>query len=126
MSYKPDGYNSLSPYLVVDDPDAVMAFLERVLGAKRLRRFEDDEGGVVHAEIRVDDTVVMIGGASEEWPAMRYNLHVYVPDVDATFQAALDAGAEAIQAPEQKDDPDRRCGVRGPGGNAWWFATQVG
>ena len=59
-------------------------------------------------------------------PAFPVWLHVYVPDVDATYRRALAAGGTGIQAPEQKDDPDRRAGVQDPAGNVWWIATQVG
>ncbi len=70
----------------------------------------------------------MFGGgrsarSPERLPSGRY--HVYVPDVDETYAAALENGGESVQAPVKKGDPDRRSGVKGPGGNTWWFSTQV-
>ena len=80
----------------------------------------------MHAEVRIDDSVLMIGGVGDEGEPTVSNIHVYVTDVDSTYQKALSAGGSSIQAPVQKNDPDRRAGVRGPGGNNWWIATMVG
>ena len=77
------------------------------------------------AEVRIDDTVVMIGEAPEGWEAVPCHIHIYVPDVDATYALALENGGESVQAPVKKDDPDRRAAVKGPGGSTWWFGTQV-
>ncbi len=72
----------------------------------------------------LDDTVIMItDGGESSFPAW---LHVYVPDVDATYQRGLAAGAESIQEPKQQGDPDKRGGIKDPAGNVWWIATQVG
>jgi uncharacterized glyoxalase superfamily protein PhnB len=123
--YKPDGYTSVAPYLLVNGAEATIAFLREVLDATPLRR-HNDAGRVAHAEMRIDDTVLMLADRSPDWPASDANVHIYVPDVDATYRRALEAGAVSVQEPVQKDDPDRRCGVRDPGGTTWWFATMVG
>jgi PhnB protein len=126
MPFKPEGYNSASPYLLVDGAEGTIQFLIRVFDGEPLRRFDDAEGRVRHAEVRVDDTVLMLADAIEGWPAVPTNVHIYVPDVDATYRRALDAGATSVQAPVQKDDPDRRGGVRDPGGTTWWIGTMTG
>jgi PhnB protein len=60
------------------------------------------------------------------WPAVPSHIHVYVSDVDASYERAIRAGGVAVQAPERKrDDPDRRGGVKDPGGNTWWISTQL-
>ncbi len=79
----------------------------------------------MHAEVRIDDTVVMIADGGNDSPAFPIWLHVYVPDVDATYRRALNAGGISVQQPTQKDDPDRRGGVQDPAGNTWWIATQI-
>ncbi|RAI04298.1 extradiol dioxygenase [Acuticoccus sediminis] len=122
MTYKPDGYTSVAPYLIVRSAEATLSFLEATLGAERLRIIPRDGGGVMHAEARIDDTVVMMGEMPEGQPA---NVHVYVPDVDATFARALAAGGTAVQAPAEKGDGDRRGGVNDPNGITWWFSTQL-
>jgi uncharacterized glyoxalase superfamily protein PhnB len=123
---KPSGYNSVSPYLIVDGAAELIEFLVSVFDGSELRRYPDDSGRVMHAEVRIDDTVVMLADSTEGWPAATAQIHVYVPDVDETYRRALEAGAQSIQEPVQKDDEDKRGGVVGPGGVTWWVATTVG
>lgn len=125
---KPTGYSTLSPYLIVPGAQAVIDFLQAVFDAVPLRRHDDPKGGIMHAEVRIDDTVVMIADATAQWPPAPANLHVYVADVDATYRRALAAGGVSVAAPSQRDDAsdtDRRGGVRDSGGNTWWIATQT-
>jgi uncharacterized glyoxalase superfamily protein PhnB len=124
-SYKPKSYNSVSPYLVVDGASGTIDFLKRVFGAVELRRFPDAAGKVVHAEVRIDDTVVMIADGGESWPPVPSYVHVYVSDVDAAYRQALAAGATSVQEPVKKEDEDKRGGVRDAGGTTWWIATRV-
>lgn len=124
--WKPEGYPMVSAYLITSDAQAVIDFLVATLEAEALRRFEMPDGSIMHAEVRIDDSVVMIGEAGENWPPVPCHIHVYVPDVDRTHARALANGATEVQAPEQKEgDADRRGGVKDPGGNTWWFATQT-
>jgi uncharacterized glyoxalase superfamily protein PhnB len=123
---KPEGYSSVAPYLIVDDAASTIDFVVTVFGAEVLRRFPDPSGRLMHAEVRIDDTVVMLADGSEGWEPIEAYVHVYVPDVDDTYRRALDAGASSVQEPVQKDDEDRRGGVKGPGGVTWWIATRVG
>jgi uncharacterized glyoxalase superfamily protein PhnB len=125
-AHKPEGYTSVAPYLIVNGADGTMAFLERALGAKMLRRIASADGKVMHAEVRLDDTIVMIADAVEGWPAVPAHVHIYVQDVDATYARALEAGATSVQAPVKKDDNDKRGGVKDAGGTTWWIATRVG
>lgn len=124
-SYKPDNYNTVSPYLIVDGADATITFLTRVFDAKEIRRFPGDSGKIMHAEIRIDDTVLMLADKSDDWPPMPAYVHIYVQDVDATYRRALEAGAESVQEPVKKDDPDKRGGIKDAGGTTWWIATKV-
>lgn len=126
MSHKPDGYTTVSPYLIVDGASETIDFLVRVLDAVELRRFEGPAGGIMHAEVRIDDTIVMLTDGAEGWSAIPSHVHVYVSDVDATYARALEAGGVSIQEPVQKDDPDKRGGVKDAGGTTWWIATKVG
>ena len=124
--YKPAGYTSVSPYLIVNGAAATIDFLTRVFGGAELRRFADDAGRLMHAEVRIDDTVVMVAdSAPPAWPAVASQVHIYVPDVDATYRKALDAGAVSVQEPSKKADEDRRGGVKDAGGITWWMATKV-
>jgi PhnB protein len=124
--FKPEGYTSVAPYIMVDGAQGVVDFLRRVFGGTQLRRFDAPGGGIMHVEVRVGDTVVMLADAGETHPAFPIWLHVYVPDVDAAYARAIEAGGEAVQAPVQKPgDPDRRGGVKDPAGNTWWISTQI-
>lgn len=121
MTYKPDGYTSASPYLLVRSARATIDFAKAVFGADELRTFPHPDGGVMHAEIRIDDTVIMMGEAGQGETA---HIHVYVPDAQRTFAAALATGASVVQEVSDKGDGDLRGGVSDPNGIVWWIATQ--
>jgi PhnB protein len=125
-SYKPHGYNSVSPYLIVDGAAATIAFLQQVFGATELRKHADDSGKLRHAEVRIDDTVIMLADpVPPDWPHIPASVHIYVRDVDAVYARALEAGAVSVQAPVKKQDEDKRGGVTDAGGTTWWIATKV-
>jgi len=125
--WKPQGYSTVSVYLVADGAQRVIDFLRTTFDATDLRCFPTAGGKIMHAEVRIGDTVVMIADAGDNYPAFPVWLHVYVPDVDATYKKALEAGGVSVQEPTLKeDDPDRRGGFKDPGGNTWWIATQLG
>ena len=125
-SYKPQGYSSVSAYVVADGAQDVIDFLIESFDARQARRYDMPDGSVMHAEVQLDDTVVMIADGGDGNPAFPIWLHVYVPDVDASYRRALDAGGLLVDEPEQREgDPDRRAGVKDPAGNTWWIATQL-
>lgn len=117
-SHKPAGYTTVSPYLIVNGAAGTIGFLQQVFGATEHRRFEGEGGGIMHAEVRIDDTVLMVADGAEGWPALASHVHVYVADVDDTYRRALAAGAESVQEPVQKGDEDKRGGVKDAGGNS--------
>jgi PhnB protein len=126
VRHKPEGYPAVSPYLVVDGAARTIEFLAAVFGAVELRRFPGPNGTLMHAEVRIDDSVLMLADSTAEWPPVPSYVHVYVPDVDATYRRALDARAISVQEPVQKEDEDKRGGVRDAGGTTWWIATRIG
>jgi uncharacterized glyoxalase superfamily protein PhnB len=123
--FKPVGYTSVSPYLIVSDAAATIRFLQQVFGATLLRSFPDGQGRVHHCEVRVDDSVIMLADGAPAWPPVSSHVHVYVPDVDAAYRRALAAGAESVQEPTKKHDEDKRGGVKDSGGTTWWISTKV-
>lgn len=125
MTFKPDGYNSASPYLLVDGAQATIDFLVAVFDAKQLRMIPGGDGKLKHGEVRIDDTVLMLADAIEGWPPVPSYVHIYVADVNATYTRALKAGATPIQEPVRKDDADKRGGFRDAGGTTWWVAQQI-
>jgi|ERR1700690_307911 len=126
-SWKPQGYSDVSVYMMVEGAQGVVDFLKKTFDATELRRFDGKDAKIMHAELRVGDTVVMNADAGGAFPAFPVWLHVYVPDADATYKKALEAGGMAVQAPVRKEgDPDRRGGFKDPCGNTWWVSTQGG
>lgn len=125
--YKPPGHPDLSPYLVVEGAERMIDFLKQAFDAIEVRRFENPDGSIMHAEVRIGDGLVMLGNSGPNWPPIAQFMHVYVPDVDATYRRALDAGGKSLQEPTTKQgDSDHRGGVMDPCGNSWWIATQQG
>ena len=124
--HKPGSYSTVSPYLIVNGAAATIEFLKRVFGAVELRRFPDESGKLRHAEVRIDDTVVMLADpVPPDWPSIPSHVHIYVRDVDTTYRKAVQAGATSVQEPVKKQDEDKRGGVRDAGGTTWWIATKV-
>lgn len=117
----PEGYNTVSPYLVVEGADQLVAFLQQTFGAEVLRKMTRPDGKIGHAEIRVGDSIVMLADAAPAAPM----LHVYVDDVDAAYARALAAGATSLRAPEDQFYGDRSAGVVDAFGNQWWLATHT-
>ena len=124
--FKPTDYNSVSPYFIVDGADRFIDLMKKIFGANLLREYRKPDGSIMHAEVQIDDSVIMLGNSSEKYPPVPIVIHVYVPDVDATFQKAVDAGCEIIESPkEQENDPDRRGTFKDFAGNWWSVATQL-
>ena len=111
---------------VVNGAAATIDFLKQAFGAVELRRFPDESGKLKHAEVRIDDTVVMLADPVQpDWPPVPSYVHIYVRDVDTTYRKALAAGAVSAQEPLKKQDEDKRGGVKDTGGTTWWIATKL-
>lgn len=116
----------MSPYLVVGGAQKVIDFLKTVFGATELRRCDMPDGSIMHAEVRIDDTVIMLGDGGVAIPPFTSLIHVYVDDVDRAYERAIEAGGTPVEAPQTREgDPDRRGSVKDPCGNTWAIATQV-
>src|SRR3989337_3154978 len=124
IQFKPSGYNSVSPYLVVDGAQKMVDMLKKIFQATELRRYDRPDGTIMHVEIRIDDSVVMMGDSSQEYPANQLLIHIYVPNVDEVFKKALDYGCKPVEAPTMREgDPDRRGSFVDFAGNTWAIAT---
>jgi len=120
--FKPQGPNSLSPYLIVDDAQVTLDFIKAVFEAEPDLVHRGHDGSIAHAEIRIDDTILM-GGQFKDSGSVAH-VHVYVPDVLHTFELAGKAGGKAVQEPVRKDDPDLRGGIVDGSGTTWWLSTR--
>jgi PhnB protein len=122
----PDGYHTLTPYLVADAADKVISFMKDAFGAKAV--FEPmmrPDGKIMHAEFRIGDSVLMIADSSERAKATASMLYVYVPNVDTVYQKAIKAGATSVMEPANMFYGDRSGGVKDPAGNHWHIGTHV-
>ncbi len=126
LSYKPEGYNSLSPYLVADNASEIIESYIRIFDATPLRRYEGENGKIIHAEVRIEDSVLMISDSTEKYPAVKYFLHLYVKDVFKAYKKAIDNGCTPIAEPVNNggDDPDTRGSFVDAAGNFWSVSTQ--
>jgi PhnB protein len=127
MSVKPipDGYHTVTPYLVVPGVARLIDFLKEAFDAEEMVRMPGPDGAINHAEVRIGNSAVMMGPASEEHPPMPAMLHLYVEDADAVFQRAVGAGATVLAEPEDQFYGDRMGGVKDEFGNQWWIATHI-
>lgn len=124
--FKPDGYNSVSPYFIVNGAQKFIDLMKEIFDAKELRRYDMPDGSIMHAEIQIDDSVIMLGDSSEKYPPSSTVIHVYVSDVDKIFDRAIKAGCQIIEKPTQRDnDPDRRGSFKDFSGNLWSVSTQL-
>jgi PhnB protein len=121
----PEGYPTVIPYLVVPDGDALIDFVERAFGASLNSRTDTPDGRLMHAELSLGGSRIMLGESNEAWPPTRAMIHLYLPDVDGVYQRALEAGATSLREPETMFYGDRSGGVQDPSGTQWWIATRV-
>lgn len=122
----PDGYHTVTPYLVIEGAARLIDFLKAAFGAEEIFRMPGkDEGTVGHAEIRIGDSMIMVADANEEYPARPSMIALYVEDVDATYQRAIAAGATSIKEVADQFYGDRSGGVTDASGNRWWISTHV-
>lgn len=112
----PEGWHSVTPRLVAADPAALVAFLKRAFLATGELRTDSP------SQLRIGDSLVMISGVGPR-EAMPSFLYLYVPDVDATYERALQAGAVSLESPDEMPYGDRRAMVRDPSDNVWQIAT---
>ena len=120
-----DTYRTVTPYLVVPDADAELAFLKAAFAGTEIGCHRNEDNTVMHAEVRIGDSLVMLGQAGGQWAARTAALYLWVEDVDATYAKALSAGATSESAPEDKPYGHRNAGVVDQNGVTWWIGAPV-
>jgi PhnB protein len=119
----PEGYHTVTPYLTVENAGRLIEFLKHVFDAQEIERIPGPNGTIAHAEVKIGDSMIMMGDAGGEWKPMPGSLYLYVNDTDAAYKRALQEGGAAIMEPADQFYGDRNAGVRDPVGNVWWIAT---
>ena len=123
-SYKPENYNSLSPYLIVDNAQDLVDLLINIFNATELRKMFREDGKIKHVEVKIDDSILMIIDSTADYKAIPTILHLYVPDVDKTFDKAIQLGCEIIERPITKPgEGDKRGSFYDNAGNYWSVST---
>ena len=125
MAESRNTYRTVTPYLLVPDADAELAFLKAAFGATELNCQRHPDNSVMHAEITIGDSLVMLGQAGGPWKPLSAALYLWVEDVDATYARALQAGAKSESEPEDKPYGHRNAGVIDPNGTTWWIGAPV-
>jgi PhnB protein len=122
----PAGHHTVTPYIVVAGVAKLIDFAKQVFDATEVHLSKRPDGSVMHAEIRIGDSIVMMGEGGEggkHFPAM---LYLYLDDMDAVYQRAIQAGAKSVREPADQTYGDRVGGVEDAFGNQWWMATPIG
>ena len=119
----PDGYHTVTPYLTVQGVPKLIDFLKQAFEAQEIERMLQPDGTIRHAEVRIGDSVVMMGEAGGENQPMPSAIYLYVTDTDAVYKRALQAGATSLMEPVDQFYGDRSAGVKDSSGNYWWIAT---
>ena len=122
MSYAPAGYQTVTPYLIVPNAEGFISFIKDVFAAKELSRHMRDESIIMHAAVKVGDSMIMFADSTPQYAPATAHLFVYVQDADATYELALQKGATTVMPPADQNY-GRSCGVLDPHGNTWWITS---
>ncbi len=121
----PPGFQAVVPYFHVDGAAKFLNFVKAAFDAEETYRGLTPEGKIMHASAKIGGAVIEVSDTTEQWGAMTGAIHLYVPDTDATYKRALDAGATAIFEPADMFYGERSAGVTDPFGNKWYIATHM-
>src|SRR5688572_19356272 len=121
----PEGYHSVTPFIIVRGAAQLLDFLRDAFGAVEIARVRSEDGTLGHAETKIGDSVVMMFDSKADWPETPAFLRLYVEDCDATYQQALKANATSVTEPTNMPWGDRVCRVRDPLGNLCWIMARL-
>lgn len=120
---KPSYYNTVMPYLILNDVEAFIEFTKTVFGAKEKMRHPDENGRIVHAEVVIGGNTIMAGESTDQWKTQNSGLYINVDSADEHYQKALNAGATTVMELSNQEY-GRTCGVMDPQGNTWWITSE--
>jgi len=120
-----DGFRTITPYLFVQNASRLMKFISVAFGGSETYRKEQPDGAVTHAEMRIGDSMLMLGEATPQFGPMPTSVYLYVTDSDQVYRQALEAGGVSVFPIMTLPNGERYGGVKDPCGNIWWIATHV-
>ena len=123
----PEGYHSITPYLTVPGLAKTIEFMKQAFGAEVRELMHGPGGSIMHGEVKIGDSIVMMGEPRPDSPyaARPCNLYLYVPNVDEVYARAIQAGGKSLREPTDEFYGDRSSGVEDPSGNYWWVGTHI-
>lgn len=125
ISHIPKGFQSVTPYFIVDDGEKFLNFLLEAFDADIIERHKDENGRLQHSAAKIFDSMIEASQGSEKYPPIPLAIHLYVPDCDAVYAKALAAGGESIFEVADMPYGERSGGVKDTCGNQWYIATQT-
>ena len=124
MNKVPDGYPTISPYLIIKNAGAFITFMQDVFGATLSNKHMRDENIIMHAELKIGNSLIMLADSTDQYPPNNAGFFIYVEDADVTYKKALDNGAISIT--EMSDQSyGRTGGVKDSFGNTWWITSVI-
>lgn len=121
----PDGFHTVTPCLIVPEAKKLITFLQAAFDAKLKMCHQTPDGKVMHAQVTIGDSIIMMGEPPPNCAVLPAMLYLYVPDVDAVYKSAVTAGGASIKEPADQFYGDRIAGVKDAFGNQWWIATHI-
>lgn len=121
----PQDYHSITPNIIVKGAEKYLEFLVTAFEGKEIYRMQGANGSIGHAEVKIGNSRVMLGEATEKMKPTQGSFYLYVEDADASYKRALEYGAVSIMKPADQFYGDRHGGVKDPAGNQWWIAARV-
>lgn len=121
----PEGYTTITPWIIGADTACLMDYLTQAFGAEELSRLADENGVIGHAEMRIGDAVVMMFDSRPDWPPTPAFLRLYVDDAEAVHRQAVEAGGTSVTEVTHLFFGDKVGRVRDPFGNLYWIQTRI-
>lgn len=121
----PDGFATVTPYILVDQADAYVRFLSDAFGALEIGRSTTPDGSIANCQMKFDTTTIMVSEASSEFPASSAAFYLYVANAHEAVARAIEAGATKIMDVADMPYNDRQGGVRDASGNIWWLSQRL-
>jgi PhnB protein len=120
----PEGMNSVTPFILVNDAKGLIKFMKKAFDGD-LTYIMEAEGKVMHATVKIGDSIIMLADVPDPYELMPCQLYVYVEDMDSVYKKALKAGGTSLREPITEFYGDRSGAVKDAWGNHWWIATHV-
>jgi PhnB protein len=119
----PEGYQIVMPYIIVEGAEKFINFLKTVFNAKEKLSVPGSEGGIMHAEVIIGDSTIMLADATAQYKPSPAGMFIYVEDTNKTYETALKEGATSLMEPQKQSYASLTAGIRDEFGNTWWLAT---